>query len=262
MIETVDTFVNGSETRIPIRIYKPMARDRVRGVAVFYHWGGFVAGSIEESDATCRDVAELCACMLVSVGYRLAPEHRFPAAVVDSFDVLRWVYENAEYLDVDRENIAVVGISAGGNLAAVVSMLARDNSIPLKLQVLVMPVIGFDPFSESARLYGGPHAPLTIDDIVDFTTKYLGDLRNAFSPLFTPILSDLRGVPPALIITGERDALRDQGEAYAEKLRQAGVPVICIRLIGVGHAVDPVHGRFINTLVATALRSAFTKGFP
>lgn len=261
MVKAVDKIVKGSEVDIPIRVYQPEG-EKIRGVAVYYHWGGFISGGIEESDPECRFIADICRCTVVSVGYRLAPQHRFPAAVVDCFDVLKWVYQNVEELDVDRSRIAVIGVSAGGNLAAITSILARNNGIPLKLQILVTPVIGFDPYSESARLYGGSENPLSMDAIIDFTLKYLGDLKNAFNPLFTPILSDLRGLPPALIITAEKDALRDQGEAYADKLRKAGVPVISIRLNGVGHTLDEAHWRFVYTLVGTTLRIAFTKGFP
>ena len=253
MLEVTDVVIDGRETKIPIRIYRPADRE-VKGIVVYYHWGGFVAGSIEESDAECRFIAENCGCTVVSVGYRLAPRHRFPAAVVDSFDALKWVYEHADELGGDRDRICVMGVSAGGNLAAVVSILARDSGIKLRCQALVLPVIGFDPYSESARVYGKKGNPLDMDSIIDFTLKYLGDLREVFNPLFTPILSGLRGLPPALVITAERDALRDQGETYAKRLRDCGVPVISIRINGVGHMLDEMHGKFVNLVVAAYLR--------
>lgn len=254
MQDVRDIIIEGRETKIPLRIYKPIER-KTKGIVVYYHWGGFVAGSIEESDAECRFLASNCSCTVVSVGYRLAPKHRFPAAVVDSFDALKWVYEHAEELGGDRESICVMGISAGGNLAAVVSLLARDNGIKLRCQVLVTPVIGFDPFSESARIYGEKSSRLSMESIVDFTTKYLGDLKEAFNPLFTPILSDLRNLPPTLIITAEKDALRDQGEAYAKRLSDFGVPVISIRVNGIDHIIEGIYWEFIFLTASTFIKN-------
>ncbi|MEM1594632.1 MAG: alpha/beta hydrolase [Ignisphaera sp.] len=258
MLEVKDVVIDGREARIPIRIYKPVDK-KVKGVVVYYHWGGFVAGSIEESDAECRFIAESCGCTMVSVGYRLAPKHRFPAAVIDSFDALKWVYEHADELGGDKNSICVMGVSAGGNLAAITSILARDNGIKLKCQALIVPVIGFDPYSESARVYGEKENVLSMNTIVDFTTKYLGDLKEAFNPLFTPILSNLKDLPPALIITAEKDALRDQGETYAKKLKDYGVPVISIRINGVGHKLDERHGRFVDLVVIAYLREMFSQ---
>jgi Esterase/lipase len=253
-----DTYVEGREARIPVRVYYPV-KDRVKGVAVYYHWGGFVSGGIEESDAECRFIASNCGCTVVSVGYRLAPKYMFPAAVIDSFDALKWVYEHAEELGGDKDSICVMGVSAGGNLAAVVSTLARDNGIKLRCQVLALPVIGFDPYSEAARVYGEKGNPLDMESIIGFTKQYLGDLKEAFNPLFTPILANPLNLPPALVITAEKDALRDQGETYAKKLREAGVQVIAVRINGIGHMLDEIHGKFVNLLVAMYLRNVFTQ---
>lgn len=245
--------IEGREAKIPLRIYKPVER-KDKCIVVYYHWGGFVSGGIDESDAECRMLAHNSNCIIVSVGYRLAPRYRFPAAVVDSFDALKWIYDHAEELGGDKESICVMGVSAGGNLAAVVSLLARNTGIKLKCQVLVTPVIGFDPFSESARIYGEKGNKLDMDAIIDFTLKYLGELKEAFNPLFTPILSDLNGLPPALIITAERDALRDQGEAYAKRLRDFQVPVISIRINGIGHIIDETHWRLILLIASAYIR--------
>jgi len=254
MLKVWDTVVDGREAKIPIRIYYP-TENRIKGVVVYYHWGGFVAGSIEESDGECRFIADNCGCTVVSVGYRLAPRYRFPAAVVDSFGALRWVYEHAEELGGDKSSICVIGVSAGGNLAALVSVLARDSGIRLRCQVLAQPVIGFDPYSESARIYGEKGNPLDMDSIIDLTTKYLGDLKEAFNPLFMPILTNPSNLPPASIITAERDALRDQGEAYARRLKEADVSVFSIRINGIGHMLDEERGRFVNLMMAVYLRN-------
>lgn len=194
---------------------------------------------------------------LLDIG--LAPKHKFPAAVVDSFDALKWVYEHAEELGGDKESICVIGVSTGGNLAAVVSILARDNGIKLKCQILITPVIGFDLFSESARIYGEKGNSLDMEAIVDFTTKYLGDLKEAFNPLFTPILSDLRDLPPALIITAEKGALRDQGETYAKKLSDFGVPVISIRINGIGHTIGGIYGELVFSIASTFIKKSLLK---
>ncbi|MEM1844542.1 MAG: alpha/beta hydrolase [Ignisphaera sp.] len=258
MIRVEDVVIDGRESKIPLRIYTPIER-KTKGIVVYYHWGGFVSGGIEESDAECRFISSLCGCTVVSVGYRLAPRYRFPAAVVDCFDALKWVYEHAEELGGDRDSICVMGVSAGGNLAAIVSILARDSGIKLKCQALVLPVIGFDIYSESARIYGEKGNPLDIDSIIDFTTKYLGDLKEAFNPLFTPILSNLSNLPPALVITAEKDALRDQGEMYAKRLRDFKVPVISIRLNGIGHMLDERYGKFVNIIVAAYLKEMLSQ---
>lgn len=258
MIEIIDTFVNGSETKIPIRIYKLDERKN-KGIVVYYHWGGFVSGGIEESDGECRTICDLCGCTVVSVGYRLAPKYRFPAAVVDSFDALKWVYNNAEQLGGDKNSICVMGVSAGGNLAAITSILARDHGIKLKCQILILPVIGFDPYSESARIYGEKGNPLDMASIISFTTQYLGNLKEVFNPLFTPMLSDLTDLPPALIITAEKDPFRDQGETYAQRLKNFGVPVISIRINNVGHMLDETYARFIHLIVTTYLSEILSR---
>ena len=253
-VEARDSTIRGTEAEIPIRIYTP-AEGRVDCAIVYYHWGGFVAGSIEESDGECRLLSAASGCSVVSVGYRLAPKHRFPAAVVDAFDALRWASENAGQLGASRRKLVVAGVSAGGNLAAVAAVMARDAGIPLAYQVLLTPVLGFDPHSSSAREFGRS-GDLTMDQIVDFTTKYLGDLGRALDPRFSPIMAgDLRGVAPAIIVAAERDPLRDQALAYAEALRRAGVPVISITVNGVGHAMDGASWEFVDLAVAYYLRS-------
>lgn len=257
VVRVRDIIIEGSEAKIPARIYEPPTNPI--GAVVYYHWGGFVAGSIEESDQECRYVSETCGCTVVSVGYRLAPAHRFPAAVVDSFDSLLWTVNNSSKLGVRNGSVAVMGVSAGGNLAAVVSLMARDRGVKVRLQVLVTPVIGFDPFSRSAAIHGVKGSALDMESIIGFTKAYLGDLNKAFDPLFTPIISDLRGAPPALIITAEQDALRDQGETYARRLKEAGVPVISVRINGASHSLDPVSGFVALSLASLVLRRAFSE---
>lgn len=254
LIRSKDLVIDGSEAKIPVRIYEPPMSPL--GVVVYYHWGGWASGGIEESDHECRYVSETCGCSVISVGYRLAPLHRFPAAVKDSFDALQWAIDYASSIGVSKSSVAVMGISSGGNLAAVTSLLARDRGIKLRFQVLVTPVIGFDPFSSSAAKYGTKGSALDMDSVTRIIKTYLGDLREAFNPLFTPILSDLRGAPPALVITAEEDPLRDQGETYARRLRESGVPVLSIRINGVGHSLSGA-GFVALSLSSMVLRRAF-----
>jgi acetyl esterase len=257
MLRVWDAYVDGREARIPVRIYYPV-ENRVRGIAVYYHGGGFVSGSIESADERCRHIAGNCGCTVVSVGYRLAPEHRFPAAVVDAFDALKWVYERAEELGGDKDSVCVVGVSAGGNLAAVVSILARDSGIKLRCQVLAIPVIGLDLYSESVRMYSGKDSGLDPELLLNILLQYLGDLREALNPLFTPMLANLSNLPQALIITAEKDVLRDQGETYAKRLMDSGVSVISIRINNAAHVMDDYHKKFMSMVIAAYLRSVFT----
>ncbi|MEM0174053.1 MAG: alpha/beta hydrolase [Sulfolobaceae archaeon] len=255
-----DTVVKGSQAEIPIRLYYPS--ERPNGILVYFHGGGWVIGDIESYDPLCRAIAKSCNCIVASVGYRLAPEHKFPAAVIDSFDSLKWVSENAEEIGSKKELIAVGGDSAGGNLAAVVSILARDNNIPLKYQVLIYPAVGIDATSYSMIEYRWGFF-LEADIMNWFLRNYINSVNDMLDPRFSPILADdLKGLPPALVITAEYDPLRDQGEAYASRLRNAGVPVISVRFNGVIHGFLSFFGisgagRAAIELIGSVLKRTF-----
>jgi acetyl esterase len=236
-----DRTILGPGGELPIRIYTP-AGNGPFPVVVFFHGGGFVIGSLESHDPLCRQLAGLTPAIVVAVDYRLAPEAPFPAAVEDAWAAVLWAHNNAAEIGGDLDRIAVVGDSAGGNLSAVVSIIARDAGGPaLSAQVLLYPTVdargGYPSLDENAE---GPF--LTRDSMEWFFGHYCPGVDPA-DPRLSPIaVDDLSGLPPALIITAEFDPLRDEGEAYAERLRQAGVDVTCHRYDGMAHVFIQLAG--------------------
>jgi acetyl esterase/lipase len=218
---------------IRIRIYRPQAEGLLPAI-VYFHGGGWVVGTIDSHDPLTRALAARTPAVVVSVGYRLAPEHPFPAAVDDALTVTQWVAEHGTELDADTGRLVVAGDSAGGNLAAVVAARARDEGPPLALQVLIYPVTDADLDSSGyARL--GEGLNLTRDKMEWYWGRYLQGADPAHphaSPLRT---GDLVGVAPALVQTAEYDPLADEGAAYAKRLRKAGVPVTLTQYEGQIH---------------------------
>jgi acetyl esterase len=247
-----DRTIPGPEVDIPIRVYYPKdATSNNNPALVFYHGGGWVVGNIESHDNICRALTNLANCVTISVDYRLAPEHKFPAAVVDSYAAVQYVSDHAEDFRIDRSRIAVGGDSAGGNLAAVVSNLAKEKKTPaICFQLLLYPSthLGGEPtvsMKENAEGYF-----LTKGTMEWFRDCYLTSEQDKQNPLLSPYLNEeLSGLPPALVITAEYDPLRDEGEAYAKKLAQAGVEVETVRYDGT------VHG-FISMAVVIDLGKA------
>jgi acetyl esterase len=227
--------ISGPAGEVPIRIYWPRA-SRSQGALVFFHGGGWVLCDLDSHDATCRALTEGAGCVTVSVDYRLAPEHRFPAAPDDCYAATRWTAENARALGADPARIAIGGDSAGGNLTAAVALMARERGGPnLVHQLMVYPVTDF-AFQTASMKENAQGYMLTYDAMVWFRDQYLADPRDERNPLASPLLArDLSGLPPATVITAEFDPLRDEGEAYAQRLRQAGVPVDVRRYDGVIH---------------------------
>ena len=232
-----DRQIPGPDNRIPIRVYSPVIADG-QPILVFYHGGGFRLGSLDSYDPICRDLAARSGAIVVSVAYRLAPEHLYPAALDDSYAALEWVHSHAADIDGDPTRIAVGGDSAGGNLAAAVSLKARDlDGPPIVFQLLIYPVLNFAEMeTESHKLFaegyliGGAAHEFTRD-------MYLPNPADRRSPFASPLLADdLAGLPPALVITAEFDPLRDEGELYARKLADAGVQARATRYQGVPHA--------------------------
>jgi acetyl esterase/lipase len=225
----------GPDGEIPVRLYRPDSKSALPGL-VYFHGGGFVLCNLESHDGVCRSLANAAGCAVVSVDYRLAPEHRFPAAPEDCYAATRFVAERGRELGIDAARIAVGGDSAGGNLTAVVSQMARDRRGPrLRFQLLVYPVTdaSFDTpsYRENAEGYF-----LTTNMMKWFWGKYLADPGDAANPYASPLRAkDLTGLPPGLCITAEFDPLRDEGEAYAARLRQAGVEVTATRYDGMFH---------------------------
>lgn len=219
---------------IAVRVYTPVAGGSLPAL-IYFHGGGFVLGNLDTTDRTCRALANASGCVVVSVDYRLAPEHPFPGPIEDAYGVTRYVAEHADEFGVDGDAIGVGGDSAGANLAAVTTQRARDGGGPrLAFQLLVYPWIDLADDSPSIREYGDNHF-LTVAAMDYFTRHYLrgADPRHPHvSPLRAGSLANL---PPALVITAECDPLRDQGETYAAKLREAGVAVEQKRYEGMIH---------------------------
>lgn len=225
-------------TDLPIRVYRPNGvGDGPLPAVVNFHGGGWVSGDPRQSEWWCAGVAAGAQVAVVSVEYRLAPEHPFPTPAEDCFAATCWVAEHAAELGVDGTRLAVMGDSAGGNLAAVVSVMARDRGgPPIGLQVLIYPSVAVGAEFPSAR--ENAHAPvLTAKDIDNAPRLYLdGTDTDPKHPYVSPLYAEHHGLPPALIQTAQFDPLRDHGPAYAAALRDAGVPV---RLT---NYVDAVHG--------------------
>jgi acetyl esterase/lipase len=221
---------------IPVRVYRPSAAQDLPAL-VYFHGGGFVICNLDTHDRICRMLANASGCVVVSVDYRLAPEHKFPAAAEDAYSATRYVAEHASEFGIDPSRIAVGGDSAGANLATVVALMARDRQGPgLKFQLLIYPVTDFtEHATPSERDYG--HGYFLEEEQMDwFADQYFATEADRHSPYASPSkASDVRGLPPAMVITGECDPLRDQGEAYAEKLRSAGVAVALKRYEGMIH---------------------------
>ena len=230
--------IEGPDGEATLRILIPI--ENSRGVMVYYHGGGWVIGSIEESDTVARKLAERTSCAVVLVEYRLAPEHRYPTAVDDSYAALEWVGEHLSDIAGQEVPLIVAGDSAGGNLAAVMAIRARDRrGPPIALQVLIYPVTDAD---FDRRSYTDPENQLllTRDAMIWFWDHYLPESSRRAEPDASPLRAEnLSGLPPAVILTAEYDVLRDEGEAYAERLREANVPADLKRYAG------QMHGFFI-----------------
>jgi acetyl esterase len=249
----------GPDGEISIRIYTPQGNGPFP-MLVFFHGGGWVIGDIESHDPVCRRLTNLTNCVVISVDYRLAPEHPFPAAPEDCYAALQWVATHASELRGDATKIAVGGDSAGGTLSAVVAHMARDRGgPPLAFQLLIYPAtdmrMNTPSIEENATGY-----LLTKEDMIWFSNHYLPSAEDKLHPLASPYLaSNLSGLPPALIITAEYDPLRDEGENYGTRLKEAGVPVTVSRYNGAIHGfVGLIElGNQALAEAAAALKAAF-----
>ena len=234
---------------IRVRTYRPSSAEPLPA-HLLLHGGGFWTGSVANTDALARLYAVRATCVVASVEYRLAPEHPWPTAIEDAYTALRWVVAEADDLGVDAARLSVGGVSAGGCIAAVVAMLCRDRGGPaLRFQLLEVPVTDLTLSCASIERFATGYRT-TRDELAECYDFYLPDAgrrREAYaSPLFAP---DLGGLPPAFVLLCEYDLLRDEGEQYAERLREAGVPVDVV--VVPGH----VHGSTYTTTIASARAS-------
>jgi acetyl esterase len=240
-LHVVERTVPGATGARPARVYVPIARGRDAGPALlWFHGGGFVLGSIQSHDGVCRALASLAGMRVISVGYRLAPEHRFPAGLEDAIAVTRWLLDGGDAIGVDSRAVAVGGDSAGGNLAAGVALALREAERRPAFQLLVYPATNATRTEASHRHFREGFI-LTEENIGWFLDHYLDDARLATDGRVSPLLAqDVSGLPPALMMVAGFDPLRDEGLLYAERMRGAGADVetVC--------AEGSLHG-FLNT---------------
>ncbi|MEM3995234.1 MAG: alpha/beta hydrolase [Thermofilum sp.] len=247
-----DLKINSEGAEIPIRIYYP-DNNKDHPIIMYFHGGAWILGSIETEDPIARILTNACNCIVVSVDYRLAPEYKFPTAVYDCFNATVWSLNNK----LGNGKIGVAGISAGGNLAAAVSLLARDKGLKLASSALIVPFVYPDLASKSVMEYKKGYF-LDINVPIDpAIIAYIRDLNDLHNPLFAPLVAqDLSGLPPTIVVTAEYDPLRDQGEAYASRLMESGVQTLSIRINGHIHALlgSPRVARQVAVMVGTLLR--------
>lgn len=265
-VEDLSVPAAGDDPAVPIRVYHPLGVPEPAPAVIFIHGGGWVIGDLESHDAICRILAARADAVVVSVDYRLAPEHPFPAAPVDCERATRFIADNAADFGIDPDRLALAGDSAGGNLAAVTARRLRDagDGPRIALQVLTYPATNFT--AEGGSLVeNGKGYLLTKASMDQFRAMYLPDQSDWTHPDASPLLADdLAGLPPAIIQVAGYDPLRDEGVAYAARLREAGVPVQLVEYPTMIHGFLRM-GRIVNIAqvgmddAAIALRRAFHK---
>ena len=248
-----DRNIPGPDSEIPIRIYTPKGEGPFPCL-VWFHGGGWVVGDLDSADATARHLTLGAGCVVVSVDYRLAPETKFPGPVEDCYSATSWVFDNATSLRILSDKIAVGGDSAGGNLATAVCLMRKDRGGPdLVMQLLVYPVTDWS-FQTHSYADNADGYQLTKDTMIWYWDQYASHDGDADNPYAAPLkAADLSGLPAALVITAEFDPLRDEGEAYANRLRDSGVSTSCTRYPGM------IHGFFGMSAVLDKGKAAITE---
>jgi acetyl esterase len=226
---------------IPIRVYRPS--DKARSMAlIYFHGGGWVVGSLDSHDGPCRAFAKTADIVVISVGYRLAPEHPFPAPLEDAWSATQWIYNNAFDLNIDAERIGVGGDSAGATLATVVAGRGRDHQVPLALQLLLYPVIDHRCNTSSYSLFSQGYG-LTRDAMRWYWQQYLGGAETT-NPEASPSLAEnVQGLPRAIVVTAEADILRDEAEGYAQRMFLSTVETEGYRYDGMIHGFLRMAGK-------------------
>ncbi|HEY5347634.1 MAG TPA: alpha/beta hydrolase, partial [Rhizomicrobium sp.] len=259
MGKTEDRRIPGPGGEIGIRIYTPLnAPEGPLPGLVFFHGGGFVLGDLDTHDGLCRALCNESGCRTVSVDYRLAPEHPFPAAVEDSWAATQWVAQNAASLGIDAARLAVGGDSAGGNLAAVVAQLANGGGPKLVYQLLIYPVAQMASDGETASMRENAKGYFLERESMDWYTRcYAPDPEHRGDPRLSPLLcKDLAGLPPAYVVTAGYDPLHDEGRDYADALAKAGVPVTYVNYPGMIHGFFSFRGYIPKAREAVAAAGA------
>lgn len=255
--------IPGPESDIPVRMYTPAGAGPFP-ILVWFHGGGWVVGDLDMADPTARHLSVGAGCIVISVDYRLAPETKFPGPADDCYAATQWAAQHAVQINGDPERIAVGGDSAGGNLAAAVSLMARDRRGPgLVFQLLVYPVTQRDDTTSSYQSYAEGYL-LSRDSMRWYWDHYLHHPADARNPYAAPLVAqDLSGLPPALVVTAECDPLCDEGAAYARRLQEAGVPTTYSCYDGMLHGFFGMpavldKGKQAIAEAAAALQRAFT----
>jgi acetyl esterase len=252
-VVAVEDIVIPGTTGIPARLYRPHG-DHPLPLVVYFHAGGWALGDYDDIDTPVRALANRSRCAVLSVNYRLAPEHKYPAAVEDAYAAVHWASLHGEAYGWDGQRLAVMGDSAGGTLAAVVALQARDNNGPrIQLQVMVYPVLDHDYDTPSYRQFGSSWGVLTRTDMICFHSTYVSHPDQLDSPYVSPLrCTNLSGLPRALIILAEADPLRDDGLRYAAALQRAGVTAEARVYPGMVHGFWQLGGVLPQALTAIA----------
>ncbi len=254
--QVTDLNFPGPAGRLPARVYRPDG-DGPWPVLVYFFGGGWSLGTLDTCDGVCRRLTNAARCVTVAISYRLAPEHKFPAAVEDCYAGAAWVAAHAAELGGDARRMAVGGDSSGGNLAAAVTLLAKDRGGPAFVhQLLVYPNTDYQAGTDSMRDMSDQHF-FNRRAVEWYWGMYLAAPRDGADPLASPLrATDLTGLPPATVITAEYDPLRDEGERYAARLAQAGVPVELTRYDGMPHGFFTMIGVLDTARIAVAAAAA------
>ncbi|OAA91841.1 alpha/beta hydrolase [Clostridium ljungdahlii] len=231
-----NTTIEVSSEKIPVRIYTPKDSSKLP-IIIFSHGGFWVGGSIDNYDGICRKLSQNTNAIVISVGYHLAPENTFPAAVNDIYNVLQWTHKNASSINGDGRHIALTGDSAGGNLSAAVSLMSRDkNGPPVTCEVLIYPSTNIFQLNSNSWSYFSNDLNLSKKDMEKYISLYVPKKEDRKNPYASPLLAkNFKKLPDTLIITAEIDPLRDEGEAYGKKLKEAGINTQVTRYNGVPH---------------------------
>ncbi|HVV67617.1 MAG TPA: alpha/beta hydrolase [Gammaproteobacteria bacterium] len=225
-VDSVKDYDISEDHSLLVRVYTPTADHQKLPLLVYYHGGGWVGNNVTTHDSICRLLAKRCGCIVVSVDYPLAPEHKFPEIIQQCFAALTWVFEHAEKLSGDVNRIGVAGDSSGANLATIMTLMAKTKLPPIIYQALICPVTDLTTLNTpSYTTYS--NFGLSRDKMAWFIQCYLQNAADAADPLASPLLApDLSGLPPTLVVASEFDVLRDDAERYAVRLQQAGVPTV------------------------------------
>lgn len=257
--------VAGAESELDARFYRPSGAEGPLPTLIYVHGGGFVLGDLDGHDNVCRQLCADSGCGVISLDYRLAPDAKFPAAPEDCYAATCFIHRHAAELGVDASRLAIGGDSAGGNLSAVTTQLVRDRGgASLAFQLLLYPAVDFREFDTPSHEQNARGYFLTRAAMEWFRGHYLRDEADRRHPMASPLLAtDLRGLPPAFVVTAEYDPLRDEGEAYARALEAAGVPTTLTRFDGTIHGFASFYafidaGREALRHSADALRAALS----